>query len=486
MDKSLGKKTASGFLWSFLEKVGGMGLQFGVNIAMTRLLLPSDFGAVGVLEIFIAVSQTLMDGGLTSALIQKKNPSEKDYSSVFFFNVALALLLYLALFISAPFIAQYYHIPSLTLLVRALSVIIITSALGVVQINILKKQLNFRTIALVNIIAYGIASPFAIYAAAKGYGPWALIILMVGNSALATAIFWCRTRWRPSAVFSLESLKGLFAFGGYFLGANILQDIARNLQGVIIGRRFSTVQMGLYSQAYKLDRISSYTLPQIIVQVLYPVYSSLQDDREEFARMLKSSVRIVAFIIFPLMGALILTAKDVIYILYGERWMAVVPYFRILCVAGFFVCLQNVTFYAVAAQGKSRQLFLWSFYKWGFLIAILCASMFLGMEALLWGMAISAFNIYMVNAVLASRYTDYKLHSQLLDILKIFIPVAASLGVASLTSPSLHPWSMDPQIPVPSLIISFPVFLACYLLFSYLLKSEPLQEIKTIAKRSLK
>lgn len=159
MDKSLGKKTASGFLWSFLEKVGGMGLQFGVNIAMTRLLLPSDFGAVGVLEIFIAVSQTLMDGGLTSALIQKKNPSEKDYSSVFFFNVALALLLYLALFISAPFIAQYYHIPSLTLLVRALSVIIITSALGVVQINILKKQLNFRTIALVNIIAYGIASP---------------------------------------------------------------------------------------------------------------------------------------------------------------------------------------------------------------------------------------------------------------------------------------------------------------------------------------
>ncbi|MBD5221872.1 MAG: lipopolysaccharide biosynthesis protein [Bacteroidales bacterium] len=470
---NLGKKTLTGILWSSLEKMGGMALQFGVNIVMTRLLLPEAFGTVGMLEIFIAVSQTLVEGGFASALIQKKDPSSTDYSSVFFCNLAISLLLYAILFFSAPFIAAFYRMPMLCGLLRVLALIIVTSALSIVQVNILKKKLSFRHIAFVNILSYALSAAAAITAAVSGLGAWAIVILMLGNSAVSTIIFWISARWRPSPVCSIKAIKDLFSFGGYFLGANILQEIAKNLQSIIIGRRFSATDMGLFTQAYKLDRISSYTLPSIIVQVLFPVYSSIQDDDDRFAETLRSSVRLVAFIIFPLMAALIMCASPLIRFLYTDTWLPAVPYFRILCVGGFFVCLQNVNFYAVAAQGKSRALFLWSFYKWSFLIVALVIAMFFGMKMILWAMTLSGFNIYLVNAALAGRFSRYSLISQIKDISLIALNTLAPLALA---------WWLSSLLSI-STILSLPLFLALYLLLAFVFHSKPLSDCISIINR---
>ncbi|MCM1291755.1 MAG: lipopolysaccharide biosynthesis protein [Prevotella sp.] len=486
MSDSLGKKTIAGIAWSSLEKFGGMALQFVTNIVMTRLLMPNDFGQIGVLEIFIAVSQTIMEGGFASALIQKKDADDRDFSTVFFFNLGFALILYVILFLSAPLIAAYFHTNTLKMLIRGQSLVIITAALSVVQISMLRKQLRFRRIASVNIIAYALAASAAVWAAMEGLGPWALVILTVGNSMMAAIIFWSFSSWRPSMIFSVLSLKRLFSFGGYMLSANVLQEIARNLQSVIIARRFSIVDMGLYTQSYKLDRISSYTLPSIIVQVIYPVYSTLQGDEARFASTLRQSVRYIAFLIFPLMAVLILAAHDIIYLLYGVKWIAAVPYFRILCVAGFFASLQNANFYAVAAKGKGKILFNWSIYKWSFLIAILCITMFFGMKAILWGMAVSALNIYLVNAVLAAKYSTYTLKRQLLDILQISIPTMIALAISSLTSPTFLFCKVDNFIPFQTLLISVPIYIATYAAIALLLKLEPAKEIKSKISRYLK
>lgn len=473
MTDSLGKKTFTGMIWSTLERTGGMALQFLVNLILARLLCPDDFGAIGVLEIFIAVSQTILDSGFASALIQKKNPTQTDFSSVFYFNLFVSGLLYIIIFFSAPAIARYYHSPNLASLLRGLALIIITTALAIVQINVLKKRLDFRRIAAINISGYVIAAPIAIYAASQNAGPWALVILMVGNSALAAVIAWMISGWRPSLVFSLKSIRELFSFGGYMFGATILQEIARNLQGVIIGRRFSQADMGLYTQAYKLDRISSYVIPGIITQVLYPVFSNIKDDREYFGQTLRRSVRILSFLIFPLMAVLILDADEIIYMLYGNKWMDCVPYFQILCLGGLFASLQNINFYAVAAQGRSRQLFLWSIYKWGFLIAVLCGAMYISITAILWAMALSAFNIYMVNAALAGRLSPYRLSKQLLDILIALLPTSISFAIAYMVGRVV-----PDAVPYHNLIIATPVYLLVYLAIAIVTKNSALGEIK--------
>lgn len=422
MEKSsLGKKAFSGAIWASIDKIGTMALQFFVNIILARLLMPSDFGCIGMLAIFVIVSQTIIDGGFGSALIQKKEPTQIDYSTIFYWNILFAIILYFVLFIFAPVIASFYKMPLLCDVLRVMGLNLIISSFGIIQINRQRKQLAFRRIALINIISYLLASIIAISMAYNDYGVWSLVTLQMLYGLFSVVMFWITTRWKPNLCFSVQSLKNLFSFGGYLLFAGILQEICRNLQGLIIGRRFSSVEMGLYAQAKKLDDVISLTLPNIIVQVIFPVYSQLQNNLERTREVLRMNIRIISFFTFPLMILLIIIAYPLIDFLYGNKWEAAVPYFQILCVSGLFACLQNVNYYAVAAQGKSNVLFAWSFYKWGMLLLLLLIGMHWGMYGILWGMVISALNIYVVNAILVSRCISYSLLSQLKDIFPIFI-----------------------------------------------------------------
>lgn len=472
---SLGKKTSKGILWSSLEKFGTMALQFGVNLILTRLLLPEAFGLIGLLDIFLAVAQTLMDGGLASALIQKSNASEKDFSTVFFTNLSISILAYIILFLSAPLIARFYRLPQLVPIVRVLSLYIVSNALGIVQLTIIRKNLNFNRLAKINIFSYIIASVAAIIIAFSGGEAWSIVTLTLGYSVFVTLSAWMVSSWRPKLLFSTAALRNLFSFGGYFVGANILQEIARNLQGIIIGRRFSASYMGLYTQANKLDRITSYTVPNILVQVMYPVYSNIKDDDTRLRDMLGLNTRLIAGVLFPLFAILIIIAPSLIPFLFGDKWIGVIPYYQILCVGGFFVSLQNIYFYAVAAKGKSRVLFLWSFYKWGFLIAAICAGMFFGMDGILWAIALSGFNIYLVNALLTARYTEYKFHLQIADLLPLILLVATGLAGAKSAKAFLH---------LNDLLAAL-FFLIFYVAAAILLKLSVVGEIKTFIKRLL-
>ena len=473
MAESIGKKAVKGTLWASVDRIGNMCLQFGVNLVLARLLLPKDFGVISMIEIFIVVSQVLIDGGFASALIQKKQPTQTDYSTVFYCNIFIAVILYGLIFAIAPFVADFYDLPLIKNVLRVIGLILITNALSIVQTNRIRKYLELNKLAFANLSAYIVSGIGAILGAFHGMGVWSLVILQLGYSSVLAAILWIVARWRPSGSLSYSSVKELFGFGGYLLAAGLLQEICKNVQVIIIGKRFSATDTGLYSQAYKLDRISSYTLPNILVQVMFPVYASMQDEEERLTDMLGLNTRLISFVIFPLMCVLMLIARPLIVFLYGDVWAACAPYFQILCVGGLFICLQNTNFFAVAAKGKSRILFYWSIYKWSFLLACLFIGMLFGIYGLLWGMALSNFNIFMVNALLASRYTGYKFHRQLGDILPI-------LGLSGLCMTITY---FLKDMVQGYFFLTILIYAIIYLGLAFLMRMAVLGEIKMIATR---
>lgn len=419
-----------GTVWSTVDRFGNMAIQFVVNMVLANLVLPVDFGYIGVLAIFMAVSQVLIDGGFATALIQKKEPTQTDYSTIFFWNVGLALVLYLALFTLAPVISGFFRMPILTDVLRLFGIMLIFSALSQVHAVRLRKSMAFRTIAMVNILSYTVAGAVAIYMAAKGLGVWALVAMQLVNTGMAFLLYFTVTRWKPTLAFSTAAFKSMFHFGGYLLAASLLQEVCKNIPSIIIGRRFSPAQMGYYSQANKLDQINSYAIPQALVQAIFPYYSQIQDNREQLASTLLRCVRVIAFCIFPILGLLIIIAPDLITLLWGDEWLPASPYFRILCCGGIFTCLQNINFYAVAARGQSKELFRWSFYKWGMLTVLLLTGMLFGMQGIMWAFVISNANIYAVNALLAQRYTGLRFTRQIRGWLPTAIATVISVGTA--------------------------------------------------------
>lgn len=472
-DASLGHKAASGAVWASIDRFGAMGVAFVVNLVLARLLMPADFGIIGMLAIFIAVSQTLIDSGFSTALIQKKNPTQTDFSTIFYWNIVLALLLYLCLFVTAPFIARFYHTPLMSPVLRVIGITLLLCGINAVQLTRLRKSLSFKTIAASNITSTVISGCLAILLAYRGFGVWSLVVMQIASGAINVVILAIVTRWHPSLMFSFESFKELFSFGGFILAANVLQTICQNFQGVIIGRKFSASQMGYFSQAYKLDQVTSYSLPQVIVQVMYPVYSSIQDDRKRLQAVLLMNIRVISFAVFFLLGFLMLAAEPIILGLYGEKWITSVPYFQIFCVGGLFVCLQNINFYAVAAVGKSKDLFYWSFYKWGFLLTVLFIGSYVGMYGILWGMVASSFNIFAVNSYLASKHVGLTVLSQIRALFPVSMILATSIILSSYL---LETTSFG-------MITSCAIYVITYLLGSLLFNKNAVSESIDVVKR---
>lgn len=415
MEKLSGKRILSGTVWASVDRFAVLGLQFIVNIVLARLLTPSDFGAVGLLTIFIVVSQVFIDGGFGSALIQKKEPTQEDYSTIFYWNLFLSIFLYALLFLFAPLISKYYRMPILINILRVLGLILVIGSLQIVQMNRQRKQLAFKRIATVDIISYLVGAIVGIILASLEFGAWSLVFQQLTTVSISTLLLWIITRWTPSFCFSVDSFKGLLGFGGYLLLANLLQQICSNLQGLIIGRKFSAHEMGLYTQAKKMDDIVSYTLPNILVQVMYPVLSDCQDNDERTKQVMHLNVQLISLFIFPLIFLLVLIAHPLFNLLYGPVWDEAVPYYEIICIGGILTCLQNINYYEVAAVGKSSDLFWWSIFKWGMLLLLLIFGAHWGMKGMLWGMGISSLNIFVINAALVSKYSAYKFWMQCKD-----------------------------------------------------------------------
>ncbi len=434
MTQSLGNKAAKGAIWAITDRFGTMALQFSVNLILARLLLPEDFGEIGMLAIFIALSQVLIDSGFGSAIIQKKNPSQRDYSTVLYWNLIFSTILYLVLYICAPLVEKFYSMDGLASTLRGIGLTLILNSIFSLQKIRLQKQLKFKEIAISNLCSYILGSSVAIIMAYYRCGVWSLVAMQITYGISYIIILLIITKWYPSFNFSQKTIKELFSFGGYILAASVLQTVCQNIQGLVIGKKFSAIQMGYYSQASKLDLITSYSIPQVIVQVMYPVYSSMQDDHQRLNHAVITSISIIAFIVFPVLASLILIADPLIVLLYGEKWLPSAEYFQILCIGGYFLSLQNINYYAVAAIGKSKALFNWSIYKWLFLLTMVLLGMMFGIKGILWGIVISNINVYITNAYLLSKFSKLSIYEQI----KAIIPIICVTGFSIIAGYVMH------------------------------------------------
>lgn len=437
--KNLKQKAAASMVWTALQKYSTMFITFISGIILARLLTPYDYGCIGMLAVFMTLADAFIDGGFGSALIQKKQPTQEDYSTIFWWNLGMALLMYVILFVSAPAISRFYNIPLLCDVLRVQGLVLFIHAFNIVQRNQLKKKLNFKVLSIVTIVTSIIALGVTIFMAYNGFGVWALVAQYLILAAIPAIVFWFFIKWRPICSFSKQSLKELFSFGVYMFLTNLLNNFSSKIQGLLIGKLYSPATMGYYSKAVGTEHLASSSISSIMTQVTYPLYAEAQSDLEQLSNMIRRLTMTIAYLTFPLLFVLLLTAKPIFLLLYSDRWLPSVPYFQVLCFAGMGACLMSVNTQPIAAIGKSKLMFTWTLVKRAIGITAIVGGLFLfGMKGLLGGVIINCWFSYFVNIGLVSKYIGYKWIRQIVDLLPIAMVSAVSAIVSYLITGLFH------------------------------------------------
>ncbi len=466
-EQNLKQKAISGVAWSSVQKFIGTALTFFSGIILARLLTPYDYGCVGMLSIFITLASTFIDGGFGSALIQKKRPTQQDYSTIFFWNMGISSLIYIILFVSAPAIARFYKIPLLSSVLRVEGLVLIINAFNIIQSNQLRKKLDFKAISLVTLITSIIALGVTILMAYKGYGVWSLVAQYLISAIVPTIVFWFYLKWRPSWVFSWQSFKELFSFGIYIFLTNTINTLGQKIQGLLIGKMYNPTVMGYYSKAEGTESLASTSISSVMTQVTYPLYAEVQDDKVALSNMIRRLTMTLAYVTFPMMFILMLCAKPIFVLLFSDRWLQSVPYFQVLCFAGLAGCLQAVNLQAISAIGKSKTMFVWTLLKRAVgIAAVVVGLLFFGMKGLLIGVIVNYWFSYFVNISLVSKHVGYKFWRQIADLLPVtitsLIAAIVSLGVGYLLQLNMYPDGM----------VKVSVYLIVYLGWSFIFKPE--------------
>ena len=318
--ESLKNKTIKGVIWSSVERFSVQGVQFLVLLIIARILDPKDFGLVGMLAIFLAVAQSLIDSGFSQALIRKQNRTELDNDTVFYFNIIVSILLYFLLFAIAPWVADFYKEPQLVNLMRVLCLIVIINSFAVVQRAIYTAKLDFKTQAKASFIAALVSGVFGVWMAMNEYGVWTLVWQQLLNAGINTLLLWLFSNWYPKLQYSWKSFRELFAFGSKLLASGLLDTIYTNMYALVIGKIFTASSLGYYSQADRFTKLPSSNLTGILQRVTYPVLCSIQNDDERLRNDYRKLLRLSAFTIFPLMCLLAGVAYPLVELLIGEKW----------------------------------------------------------------------------------------------------------------------------------------------------------------------
>lgn len=414
---SLKKQALSGMLWSGIQRFGTLGIAFISNLVLVRFLDAEVFGAIGILLVFVAISQSIIDGGFTSALIQRKDASQTDYSTVFFWNLGVSAVMVILLYLSAPAIANYFHSPILSKVLRVQSVLLIIHAMCVVQSAKLTKSLSFKALSIRSVTANFAGAVVAIVMAYKGYGIWSVVTQELVAATVGSILLWVLCGWTPSLTFSWKSFKGMFKFGGFIFLSSIVETLYTNVQSFIIGRAFSISDLGYYTQAKKLENVPVSSASTMLAQVLFPVYSSISDDYNRLKGMVRRNMAMVTYISFPAMLLLAILARPILVILYTDKWLASIPMFQILCLGGMFHAINVCNTMLFKALGYGGVYFVLQTVKRVVCLVFILFSIQFGLYPMLWTIAAALLISYVINVIYTHKYFRYTISEQLSDIM---------------------------------------------------------------------
>lgn len=435
---TLKQKTVSGMIWSFIDSLANQGIQFIIGIILARILSPREFGLIGMLTIFIVLSQSFIDSGFTNALIRKKDCTQTDYSTVFYFNFVVGIIFYFILFFSAGSISVFFNEPQLELLLQVLGIGLILNALGIIQRTILTKNLNFKLQARVSFISSVLSGLIAIYMAFNGFGVWSLVVLTLSRFGFTSVFLWIWTKWKPSLIFSIKSFKKLFSFGSKILITGLIETIYRNIYYLIIGKYFSAIQLGYYTRADQFNAIPSANLTQIVQKVSYPVLSNLQDDVVKLKSVYRQIITSVMLVTFVLMLGMAAVAEPLILTLIGEKWAPAIIYLQLLCFVGMFYPLHALNLNMLQVQGRGNLLVKIEIIKKMMAVPIIIVGILLGIKAMIVGMIILSSASYFLNSYYSGRFIGYSSIQQLKDISSSFFLAIFVSAVVFIAGKIIH------------------------------------------------
>lgn len=438
MPESLKKKTVKGTIWSSLERFSVQGIQFLVMILMARILTPADYGLVGMLAIFIAVSQSLVDSGFSQALIRKQDRSEIDNSTVFYFNIGVGAILYLLLFLSAPLISDFYNEPQLTAITRVVGLSLVFNSLAVVQRALLTVKLDFKTQAKATFVGAIISGGIGITMAYTGFGVWAIVWQQISNLAVVTTLLWILSHWKPIWAYSWTSFKELFNFGSKLLASGLLDTIYKNIYLIVIGKVFKASDLGYYTRAHQFTDFASSNITGIFQRVTYPVLSTIQDDDARLASVYRKLLKTSAFIVFPLMMGLAAVAKPMILSFLTKEWLFSAVLIPILCFSQMWHPVHAINLNLLQVKGRSDLFLKLEIIKKIIITITLCATLPFGLIIMCWGMLANS----IIALVLNTYYTGKLIHlgflKQMRDLLPTLLLSVATGAIVYFTVSSLH------------------------------------------------
>lgn len=386
MSESIKHQAVKGVIWSAIERFSVQGIQFVLSIIIARLVLPSEYGLIAMLGIFIAIAQSFIDSGFSNALVQKRKRTEVDYSTVFYFNIIVSLVVYLLLYLSAPFIADFYHEPILDKLTKITGLTLIISSFSIVQKAKLVIALDFKSQARVSFLAVIISGIIGILMAWKGYGVWALAVQSILNNLLISIFLWITSCWFPSFIFSFTSFKELFAFGYKLLLGGLFHTIYSNLYTAIIGRYFLPINVGLFSRAQTLSSFPATNITDIVSRAMYPILCDMQYEEERLVATFINYLRQITYIVFPLMMLLIVLSEPLIRVILTDKWLDASRYLSILCLANMWNPIMYVNWQILNVRGRSDLSLKSEIIKKIIAFFILFLTIPLGIEGMCWGL----------------------------------------------------------------------------------------------------
>lgn len=353
MAESLRKKTLYGMSWSFAENFSLQGIQFVIGVLLARVLSPSDYGMVGMLAIFTAISQTLINSGFSTAIVRKTDRTQTDLSTAFWFNIGVGIVLYFILFFSGPLIARFYNVPLLADLIKVTAITLIFNSLCIVQQALFTIKMDFKTQAKISVSSSLTTGIIGVAMAYNGFGVWSIVWPGVFGGALRCILLWVFSKWRPDKIFSTASFKDLFSFGSKLLLSGLIDTTYNNIYPIVIGKKFSATDLGYYTRADGYSQLPATTITNVMQRVTFPMLCEIQNDMSRLEHVYRQLLRLSAFVVFPAMVGLAALAEPLIRFMITDKWLMCVPYLQILCFSLMWYPIHAINLNLLQVKGRS-------------------------------------------------------------------------------------------------------------------------------------
>lgn len=457
----------------FIDSAGQRALQFIIGIILARILLPEEFGLVGMIAVFIAFSQLLIDSGFSFALIRKEKVTRIEYETVFWFNTCISLLFFILLWFSSPYIAGFFNKPILAKIVRAVSLGLLINAAGSIQNINLRRELKFRELAITGISSKLISGIIAIYLAVKGFGVWALVLQQLLNNFLRVVFMFFYNRLLPHLRFSFTTFKELFNFSSKLLYGGIVYSVVSNIYPIIIGRYFSASDVGFFDKAKTIQGTPVHFFTSIVQQVTLPTFAKIQNEKDRFKNAYRNAIKLSFFAIILPLGLIVISAKPLITVLLTDKWLPAAEILQIIALGGMFYPLSALNVNIIGIKGRSDLVMYLQFSKDALTILGVLIGIWFGIKGLIISYTITNVFGYLINAHFANKVIDYPFYYQLFDIAPFVLTALVAMLLSCLTGLLVDNLLMK-------LIFMWSTGLIVYFLLAYILNFKVLDELKKI------